>query len=409
MNESFIYIVGQPDLKSGTIPTIRSLGYKPGLLRDARLKNTYSDAFDRVIDIDFSQLDEELSKLDSLNISAAGFVCTYENYIIAKSKISHHFNTYSIPTRSAEICTDKLLMRQSFMKTSSSISPAFSVIDHPSTALSFAKKHGYPVIIKPTGLVKSLLVMRCNSPQELEENVLYALDNIEPLYQRYRIYDRKPQLIIEEYMDGEQFSVASFVDNQGNPHFSEGVVSLTTAQDLGVDDTYLYKRQLPAGIDPALRDEMLRISSLGIKALDMKSTAAHIELMNTPSGVKIIEIGARIGGYRPRMYNYSYGIDMIKQDVRLSVGLKPELKGKLSKHCAVYEIFPDEEGVFTGMRGSLDLEQLAYYKEVPHGSSIGPAKRGYKAAAIAIVTSQSAASFHRLCKKIETLSIEVSS
>lgn len=409
MNNQFIYIIGQPDLKSDTVKNIHELGYKAGLLYDTRLNTTYEGQFDRIINVDFTDLESELPRLKSLNLEATGFLCTYENYIVAKARISRYFNTRSLSLGSARACTDKALMRQAFINTDPSISPNFSIIDGLASAESFAHTYGYPLIIKPTGLVKSLLVMRCNNHQELTKNVQYALGSIDKLYQRYRIYDRKPQLIIEECLKGAQFSIAAFVDENGDPHFAEGVVSLTTAQDIGKDDTYIYKRQLPAIIKPELTAELLRISAIGIRSLDMRSSAAHIELMSTSEGVKIIEIGARIGGYRPRMYQYCSSINLVQQDIRLALGQKPELANSLSQYCAVYELFPDEEGIFTSINGTIDYSELTYYRETTsRGNRIGPAKNGYKATVIIIVTSHDMATFSRLCRDVETLSVEVS-
>src|SRR5690606_3476259 len=102
----------------------------------------------------------------------------------------------------------------------------------------------------------------------------------------------------------------AFADHEGVPHFCDGIVSLKNAQDIGVDDNYIYSRTLPAQLSDELAKEMYTVADKGIRALKMKSVPAHVELMSGPAGLKIIEIGARIGGYRPRMYQYSYGIDL---------------------------------------------------------------------------------------------------
>ena len=104
-------------------------------------------------------------------------------------------------------------------------------------------------------------------------------------------------------------------------------------------------------------------------------------------GVKIIEIGARIGGYRPRMYNYSYGLDLIEQEVKLAIAEQPSLDGEFSTFCAVYELFPEHEGKFHSVAGDINISSLTYYRETAKsGQLVGPAKNGYKASAIIIVT-----------------------
>lgn len=409
VKESYIYIVGQPDVQSGTLETIRRLGYKAGILSDTRLTLKNPELYDRIEKVDFKHINDELTRLDTLNLSIAGLVCTYENYVVSKAKLGEHFNVPSLSLESAKLCTDKSFMRQAFIDADPSISPNFATILSTKDALNFASTYGYPLIIKPTNLVKSLLVLRCDNEEQLIKNVTYAQETIGKLYEKYHIYEREAHLIIEEFIEGKQCSIAAFVDENGKPHFCRGVVALTNAQDIHVDDNFLYKRELPADIDPELEKEMFRVAEAGVKALKMRSVPAHIELMYGPKGVKIIEIGARIGGYRPRMYNYSYELDLIEQEVKLAIAQQPNLNGQFTTFCAVYELFPEKESTFEKVRGHIDTSTLTYYRETAKpGQVVGPAKNGYKASAIIIVTNPSRDAFEATCAEVEDLSIEIS-
>lgn len=408
MSNVYIYIVGQPDPQAGTLAAIRKLGYKAGILADSHLHLEHSERYDRVEMVNFAQLDEEIERLEAADLSIAGLVCTYENYVVSKAKLAEHFNVPGISVESARLSTDKALMREAFIASDPSISPRFTTIQTVDDGLAFANEHGYPLIIKPTNLVKSLLVLRSDNENELIENINYAQATISALYEKYHIYGRSAHLIIEEFITGKQCSVAAFIDANGTSHFCDGIVALTNAQDIHVDDNYLYRRALPVAIEPELEQEMFRVAEAGIRALKMTSVPAHVELMYGPQGVKIIEIGARIGGYRPRMYGYSYGVDLAQQEVALSTGNKPQLKGQFANYCAVYELFPNKEGAFTEVRGEVDKAALAYYRErLKPGDITGPAKNGYKASTIAIVSDPDESRFHELCRQVETLTVEV--
>ena len=408
MNTSYIYVVGQPDPNSGVIQAIHTAGYQAGILIDSQLKKKNLDEYDKVIEVDYEQIDNELNRLGSLDLQVAGLLCTYENYIVAKAKLGAFFNVAAPSLESARLATDKSLMRRAFLDEDRSISPDFSTVDTLDQALDFARAHSYPLIIKPTNLVKSLLVLKCDDEQQLIERFTYASETIGQLYEKYKIYDRAPQLIIEEFITGEQYSIAAFVDSNGTPHFCDGIVRLTNAQDIHVDDNYLYSRSLPAHLSDTLTKEMFEVAEKGVRALKMTSVPAHIELMSGPAGTKIIEIGARIGGYRPRMYKYSYGLDLITQEVNLSLNKQPMLAGSFSSYCAVYELFPETEGVFTHISGNLTVEQLTYYRvTAKEGSLIGPAKNGFKATVIIIVTSNSSEDFKEICQQVETARVEV--
>ncbi len=408
MSAPYIYVVGQPDSKSGVVDIIHARGFKAGILIDTRLKKDTLTDYDRVEEVKFDALSDELARLDTLDLSVAGLLCTFENYIVAKAKLSEHFGVPGLSLESARLSTDKSLMRQAFLEADRTISPDYTTIDTLDQALAFAATHTYPLIIKPTNLVKSLLVLKCDNEAQLRERFTYAHQTIGALYEKYKIYERAPQLIIEEFITGEQYSIAAFADADGTPHFCDGVVSLKNAQDIGKDDNYLYSRALPANLSEEVEAEMFRIADKGIRALKMSSVPAHVELMAGPTGVKIIEIGARIGGYRPRMYRMSYGIDMISQEVRLALGEQPNLTGTFDRYCAVYELFPETEGVFDGIGGDFDPSVFTYYRVVAkEGVAIGPAKNGYKAAAIIIVSDAKSHRFNELRHQAEAAYVKV--
>lgn len=410
MSDRFIYIVGKPDPQSESLESIHRLGYKAGILLDSNANLKHPELYDRVVSVDFAALDDELTRLEREDLKMAGLVCTYENYIIGKARIGTHFQVASPSLASAEMSTDKSLMRRAFMAADPTITPNFTTVNALGEALAFATKKGYPLILKPTNLVKSLLVLKCSNEDELRANFAYASSSIGDLYKKYNIYDREPQLIIEEYIVGKTCSIAAFVDEQGTPYFCDGIVALTGAQDINVADNYLYSRHLPASFSDKLTAQLFDVAEKGIRALDMRSTPAHVELIYNDNEVKLIEIGARIGGYRPRMYQYSYGTDLVEQEVRLALGEKPNLIGTFKAYSAVYELFPTQEGLFAGVTGTPDTNNYTYYAvKAREGQQIGPAKSGYKAAVIIIVVHSDIRQFTAICDTIDTLNVRVTS
>jgi biotin carboxylase len=408
MDDQYIYIVGKPDPQSESREAIHRLGYKTGLLLDSRASTKHPELYERVISIDFSSIDTEIARLETLDLKMAGLLCTYENYIVAKAKIGEHFAVPTPSLLSAQRSTDKSLMRQAFIDADPAITPNFTAVNSLAEALIFAEAKGYPLMLKPTNLVKSLLVLRCNDKKELIENYEYASNTIQGLYEKYDIYDREPQLIIEECIIGKTCSIAAFVDNNGTPHFCEGIASLTSAQEIKVSDNYLYSRHLPATFNDDLTKKLFDVAEKGIRALEMRAIPAHVELIYNENEVKLIEIGARIGGYRPRMYEYSYGLDLIDQELRLAVGQQPQLRGSFKAFSAVYELFPEHEGAFAGVDGVVDTSLYHYYAvKARTDQLIGPAKNGYKAAVIIIVVEQDEQRFNEICKTIDNLRVRV--
>lgn len=384
---SYIFLVGRTDSHYESATAIRSLGYKVGIFQDTDIPLDDPTKFDAIIPVDFSA--SELAIDIPGDITIAGLQCTYENYIVAKARIAQKLNLPSISVDAALASTDKLLMRAAFAQKSSDFTPEFSVAATVDDTIAFAAQYGYPVIIKPTNLVKSLLVMRCNNEEELRSNFEFATNNIDELYKKYGVKDRPPQLIVEQFISGKLCSIAAFIDHTGTPHFCEGIVALTTANEHGADDNYLYARTLPLEVSEDMRSKLFAAATSGIRALNMRSTAAHVELIYTNDSVYIIEIGARIGGYRPRMYKASYGLDLHSQEVNLALGKVPELTATYSGPISVLELFPDAAGIYDSIANEATVRALpsvAYFSiKSTKGDPIGKAAEGHKASAIIIL------------------------
>jgi biotin carboxylase len=410
MDETYVFSVGKSDFGAESVDYIHSIGSKAGIFIDSNVSNSKTDRYDIVVPLNFEKLDDELHTLERFQSRIIGFLSTFENYIVPKAKLGKYFGVPVISEQAARYSTDKALMRRAFEAIDPSITPASTTFAAVDEALQFAKNVGFPVIIKPAHLVKSLLVLRCDDIDELRRNVAYAQSNIHQLYEKHHIYDRTPRMIIEEFIVGDMYSIAAFVDSAGRPTFAPGIVGLESAQSLGRDDNYLYRRVLPADVNPTLETELYRVARAGITALGLSSTAAHIELIDGPNGVKLIEIGARTGGYRSRMYDMSYGISLVEAEVSTALDKPIDWKGSLKQFTAVYELFPPSEGKFNAVIGESGwlIDNVDYYSlKAKPGDMVGPSKNGYKACLVVIVSRSDEAEFNRLCRAVDNLSIEV--
>lgn len=403
-----LYFVGRSYPHQHILDDLKAMGYVVGIFADPAYPVKNESSFSKIIKLDFSSPDSFIVSLSNLSegLQIDGLLCLYENYIMYKVLLAEKFDLPSLSLDSARACTDKYIMRSLFQKYAPEITPEYTQVESEDELLRFADTYGYPLVLKPAGLVKSLLVSTCYSHDELLSTYRETVANITAIYQRQRVTDRKPRIILERFIEGKMSTVAAFVDQNGTPHFCDGIAELTRATEIGYDDNFLYCRKLTNQINPELKDILFKTATNGIKALGMTSSPAHVEIIYKNDTAKIVEIGARIGGYRSFMYEQSFGINMFEQEAKIAMGETPALNKVFTKHSAMYELFPRHEGRFNSIRQFTTEDSFAYFHQVANkGDTIGSAKNGFRAAAIIGVAEQQNEVFIQKCKEIEAMEI----
>jgi biotin carboxylase len=348
-----------------------------------------------IVPLEYNDVDTlagQLAEIGPLEVTAI-IVAGYENYVLAAAYIAQYFKVPGPSIEAAMAATDKAIMRQNFIDYDPALSPDFAEVADWDEALEFMESHSFPVMLKPASLMKSLLITKSNTVEALEKNYRRTTAEIQRLYGKYNI-GRQPKIIIEEYLDGSMHTVAAFAGHDGEPIIIPGITDCVTAQEFGHNDNYLYSRTLPTALSQEDQNSIMRAAEGGMRALRMANCPAHIEIMLTKSGPKIIEIGARIGGYRPRMYEYAYGIDMQRVMIDIASGAQPSISQQYGRSTTVFELFPDGEGQFSHVTYQYEIEKLPSLRhcsiKAKPGETIGRSSQGYKAAVVIILGSEDA-------------------
>lgn len=406
---STLYFVGKPYPIQDASATFARLGLRIGLIQDKNCPVAHPNDFAVIHQSDFSRPDQIVATLGSKLQDAAGLLCSYENYIVATAVMAEQLGLPGQSVESARLCTDKVRMRDAFWRYNPGITPGFVEVGLDADVLAVTNHLQFPVVIKPASLVKSLFVVRCNNPSDLQLQYANLASQIHHLYQTQQVYDHEPRILVEEYMPGQLCSVAAFVDHTGTPHFCDGIAKLVNATEKGFDDNFLYARVLPDDVSPKLRANIFAVARAGVAALGITSTPAHIELIHDGHTARIVEIGARIGGYRPRMYQLSYGIDLIEQEAQLALGKQPDLRGTFAGYTGVFELFPHHAGTLQTITGLDSPQEFAYVsKRAQPGNKVGPAKQGYRAASFIIATAPTHEQFVKIQDTIDAMQVVVS-
>ena len=251
--------------------------------------------------------------------------------------------------------TDKGEMIKAF-KEHKVESPWYYIIEQESQLQEVIPVIEYPCILKPTDNAGSRGVKLVNSETELVEAYQYSLSQ-----------SRGGWVILEEYMNGPEVSVEIMVVD-GKPHVLQVTDKLTTGAPYFVEMGHNQPSMLS-------EEDILKIKDLACRAVmsvGINCGPSHVEIMLTPSGPKMVELGARMGGdcITTHLVPLSTGIDMIKATIDVSLGLEPDIKPTLSKGSAI-RFFDAACGVISSINGVDDALSVYGIHEISFTKSIG--------------------------------------
>jgi biotin carboxylase len=298
--------------------------------------------------------------------------CRGEGNINAFSKVIPHLPYLRTPTSESLLwATDKIAMREWISLHSPHLAPRHMVIHHGGKKVldEIEGKVGFPVILKPANLAASLLVAICYHREELQTTLSRTLRKIRVAYKRDGRME-EPRILVEQFMEGEMYTIDSYVSSRGNVHHCP-VVSVKTGKAIGFDDFFGYQQITPSSLGKDDIADAKKAVHDTIHALGLRNTTTHTELIKTSEGWKIIEIGPRIGGFRKFMYEHSYGINHALNDIAIRMGNKPSIPRTVKGYSVALKFFAKNEGYLSQLRGVQKIRSLASFKDIAINRKIG--------------------------------------
>ncbi len=297
--------------------------------------------------------------------------CRAESHIPKFRQVIPHLPYLKAPLpASLTWSVDKLEMRRRFKGYDPKITPKYMYVKDASneTLQKVEEKVGFPLIVKPTGLAVSLLVNIAYHPEELKQNLQKVFRKLKSLSKGYA--GKEPRVLVEQFMEGTMYSVDAYVNSRGTVYFCP-MVSVKTGKEAGFDDFFGYQQMTPTKLKKSSIENAQKVAEKSVHALGLRSTTAHIELMRTEQGWKVIEVGPRIGGFRHNMYELSYGIDHTANDIFIRIPRKPKIPKKVLGYTAVFKIFPQNPGIITTLKGVKKIQKLKSFYALHVNQKVG--------------------------------------
>ena len=306
-----ILILGAGVMQGPAIRSAKAMGLLTAVIDgDPKAALAHEADYFEVIDLkDIHKIEEFAQKLKAED-GLHGVMTAGTDFSASVAYIAEHLDLPGIPYETALDASDKERMRSCFRKAGLP-SPAFIVFSETNLAVeSIVLPFSFPAVVKPVDNMGSRGCRRVDTTTNLIKAVETALG-----------FSRSRRVIIEEYMEGPEFSIDAIV--------YKGEVTIC-----GLADRHIFfppyfiemGHTMPTNIPPEEAEAIIKVFIRGIKALGIDNGAAKGDIKLTRSGPMIGEIAARLsGGYMSGWtYPYSSGADPAKGAICVALGQKPE-------------------------------------------------------------------------------------
>ena len=266
--------------------------------------------------------------------------------------------------------------------------PWYFVAKDPDSFEQIFDKVTYPCIMKPTDNAGSRGVVKCNSAEELREAYSYSSGE-----------SRGGAVIVEEYLQGPEFSIEVMVTD-GVPHVLQITDKCTTGAPHFVEMGHSQPTRQSNENSEKIRDLACR----AVQAVGITTGPAHVEMILTDRGPRMVELGARMGGdcITTHLVPLSTGIDMVGATIRLACGETASITPKWCKGSAI-RYFDASGGLIRAIEGVEEAKRVQGVEEIsivhPVGDQIGEIRSSVDRIGFVIAQGETAEEAVRICEK----------
>jgi len=263
-----------------------------------------------------------------------GVVNCSESCLRTQAALVERYRVPGINSQTAAVCRDKQLMARRFEEGGVPIARR-RIVTSADEIPEAVEDVGCPGVLKPATGVASLFTVRFDSEQELLER-FQQFDAEAREHRSTAIREMNGRWLVEEYLDGPAFSVESLTLGGETTHVAvcqKGEMTQPFFLETG--------HVCPAPLADDTRREMEEVAERAIRALGITDGITHSELKLTSRGIRVLEVGARMGGGSIRqVVRLATGVDLLEVTLELARGRKPEIAPATDRAAASRSWFP---------------------------------------------------------------------
>lgn len=287
---------------------------------------------------------EAVRALAGDNLDKAGLLTWDETALEVTAAAAEKLGMRHMSTTAAHHCRDKYTMR--FLLADAGIASArYRLVRSATEAVEAGAEFGLPVVVKPRALAGSVGVTFAASAASVREAFELADQAT------FATLPTDGGVLVEEYLDGQEFSVDSVV--------FDGVTTCVqiALKRLGFPPYFEEVGHLVAGFaDQPWAAGVEELVTRAHEVLGVEWGVTHTEVRLTSSGPRMIELNGRLGGdFIPLIGTLSSGVDLVLAAADIAFGVSPDLTPQHDRAVEVRFLYPQRDGV---MR-SIDVRAAA--------------------------------------------------
>ncbi len=314
-----ILILGAGLMQKPAILSAKEEGFRVNVIDadDKAVAIPFADTFRK---IDLKDKEGILAYAKELKASPDGLAAVFTAGTDFSASVSYVCEALGLPAHSHQAAINasvKTVMRQCF-KEAGVPSPEFCRVGREDlentegeTLLSKIRAQmDFPLVVKP---VDNMGARGCRMVRNEEEFM--------PAVETAVKCSRTGYAIVEEYMEGPEYSIDALVQN--------GTFTVTgfAVRHIKYEPYFIeIGHTMPAVLDKKIHDELISVFALGAKALGLSTGAAKADIKYTKKGPMIGEIAGRLsGGYMSGWtYPYASDLNLTKQGILIAAGCEPK-------------------------------------------------------------------------------------
>jgi biotin carboxylase len=228
--------------------------------------------------------------------------------------VAEYLNIPGPSNKTAEIATNKLLMKEMFEKNNLPV-PWYSSVKSPDDISHILCDRPGKYVLKPIDSRGSRGVVRISTHNEIESAWNFSIK-----------YSSSKTLILEEWLEGSQLSTESLVW-KGKSYLC-GVADRNYNR---LEELYPYVvedgGETPSRFSPDLDNKLSELMTTAARSIGLENGSIKGDIVLTEKGLYIIEVAARLSGgyFSTHTIPHVYGINIIEQIIKIALGDSPEL------------------------------------------------------------------------------------